>query len=238
MLLFITGLWLLVNAAQRISILSYGIGVGAVLILLRKYKYLLLVAVASLIFISMSSKLMDRYIQLFKVFGQKLSHINVVSIYAQEFDMESQRINTKTPTPKPVQLIEDRSSSIRFNVEWPRAIRALKKNPLLGTGYSSITLATDNDFLRMLGETGILGFLSLCLVLLGIILRGLKNFPLRKRGLTEIFVLSYLGAIPGIFLMMLFIDILEASKYATFFWLISGMFVSATNLLEKKNYDK
>ncbi len=238
-LIFIAGLWLLVNAAQRISIVSYGLGVGVVLSLLRKYKYLIVVAIASLIFISLSSKLMDRYIQLFKVYSQRFSQVNVVGIYAQEESSpESQRINTKTPTPEPMQLIEDRSTSIRFNVEWPRAIRALKKNPLLGTGYSSITLATDNDFLRMLGETGILGFLALCYVLLEVSIRGLINFPLKKRGLMEIFVLSYLGAIPGILLMMFFIDILEASKYATFFWLISGMFVSVTYILERKNIGK
>ncbi len=230
--LFIAGLWLLINAAQRISIVSYGLGVSAILVLLRKYKYLFLVLAASLIFISLSSKLMDRYLQLIEVASKKITEVPVVSIYAQ--DSESQRINTQTPTPQPAQVVEDRSSSIRFNVEWPRAIRALKKNPLVGTGYSSITLATDNDFLRMLGETGILGFLALCFVLLEIIFQGLKNFPLHKKGLMEIYVLAYLAAIPGIFLLMLFIDILEASKYATCFWFLSGMFVAVTHLLENK----
>jgi len=235
LVLFSLCLWLLVSAAQRISIVSYGIGVGAILILLRKYKYLFLVMVASLIFISMSSKLMDRYIQLFEVLSHRITLSEVNSVYAQEDATESQRINTLTPTPKPVEVVEDRSTSIRFNVEWPRALRALKKNPLLGTGYSSITLATDNDFLRMLGETGILGFLALCYLLIEIGLQALKNFPLQKRGLMEIFILSYLAASGGILLLMMFIDILEASKYATFFWFMSGMCVSVTYILQRKN---
>ena len=57
-----------------------------------------------------------------------------------------------------------RSFQIRLNIEWPRAIRAFWKNPFLGTGYSSITIATDNDYLRILGETGIFGLLSFVLL--------------------------------------------------------------------------
>ena len=83
---------------------------------------------------------------------------------------------TPTPTPQPIatssgeyfeptQLAVNRSTDIRLKVEWPRAIMAFLKNPLLGTGYSSITLATDNDYLRILGETGILGAFSFVLIL-------------------------------------------------------------------------
>ena len=59
-----------------------------------------------------------------------------------------------------------RSGEIRFNVEWPRAITAFSKNPLLGTGPGSITLATDNDYLRSLGESGLLGFITFAFILL------------------------------------------------------------------------
>ncbi len=231
--LFCAGFWLMINAAQRISIISYIVGISIVMIYLRKYKFLFVVLAVSLIFISLSSKLMDRYLQLINVAGKKITEVALVSVYAQDF--KTQRINSQTPTPLPIQVLEDRSTSIRFNVEWPRATRALKKNPLLGTGFSSITLATDNDFLRMLGETGILGFLALCFVLLEIVLQGFKRFPLEKSGILETYILAYLAAIPGILLLMFFIDILEASKYATFFWFLSGAFVASTRILEKKN---
>ena len=46
----------------------------------------------------------------------------------------------------------DVSFTTRFQGEWPNAIKAFKRNLLLGSGYSSITLATDNSFLRMLGR--------------------------------------------------------------------------------------
>ncbi|MDO8741694.1 MAG: O-antigen ligase family protein, partial [Candidatus Roizmanbacteria bacterium] len=43
-------------------------------------------------------------------------------------------------------VVSDISMATRFQVEWPRAINAFKKNPLLGTGPSSLTEATDGDY--------------------------------------------------------------------------------------------
>ena len=81
-----------------------------------------------------------------------------------------------------------------MNVEWPRAIRALKKNPLLGTGYSSITLATDNDYLRLLGETGVLGFLAFLLIGVRLIKRYLIAYPFKKLKEVETgFIVGLIG---------------------------------------------
>ncbi|MCD6225492.1 hypothetical protein J7J95_00200 [bacterium] len=121
------------------------------------------------------------------------------------------------PTPEEVEAAAARSSQIRFRVEWPRAVRAFLKNPLLGTGFSSLGLATDSDYLRLLGETGILGFLAFFLVIfhLG------KNFFL---GLLRNPVLGgFLGVILGILANAVFIDIFEASKVAFFFWMLMGV---------------
>lgn len=115
-----------------------------------------------------------------------------------------------------------RSFNIRFDVEWPRAIRAFEKNPLLGTGYSSITIATDNDYLRALGETGILGFLALALVFFVLIKRFVKSLSALK-GFEKSFIISTLCMIGVILATATFIDILEASKIAIVFWLIVGI---------------
>jgi len=117
-----------------------------------------------------------------------------------------ENINSQ-PTPAPV--FEDRSTSIRLNVEWPRALRAFKKNPLLGTGYSSITLATDNDFLRLLGEIGILGFLSFILIFSSIfnLARKMISKLFKLNGVEKAFVVSFVGGLIGILLNAIFIDI-------------------------------
>jgi O-antigen ligase len=134
----------------------------------------------------------------------------------------------KLPSPTPVPVTEDRSTSIRLNVEWPRAIRSLKKNLLLGTGYSSITLATDNDYLRALGEIGILGFFAFSLLFIRVVRVISKPFPYLKNFKTAnlAFITGFAGALAGIFVNAFFIDIFEASKFATIFWLFVGIAVS------------
>ncbi len=115
-----------------------------------------------------------------------------------------------------------RSFNIRFDVEWPRAIRAFQKNPIFGTGYSSITIATDNDYLRALGETGIVGFLSLALVFFILIKKYIKAL-FRLANFEKYFIVATLCTIAVMFGTAAFIDIFEASKIAVLFWIILGV---------------
>lgn len=217
-----SGLWLLANAVSRISVVSYLLATTVSLFVLKKYKGILIIIFVSLLVFAFSSSLLARYTQFVKVLYQRLSRIEV---FAQELPRRKE--NTLT-VPKPASIFEDRSISIRLNVEWPRAIRAFSKNPILGTGYSSITLATDNDFLRLLGEVGIVGFSAFLLIFANLgklIARGLKISG-SLGNVTKGFVVAYSGALAGILLNALFIDIFEASKFAIIFWLITGMYVS------------
>ena len=124
-----------------------------------------------------------------------------------------------------------RSFQIRLNIEWPRAITALKKNPFLGTGYSSLGIATDNDFLRSLGEVGFLGTAAFVLVLLEAakrIISGLKN----ENTLIRFFSAGVLSMFIAFIVNGLFIDVFEASKVASLFWLILGLNLAALKLKE------
>ncbi len=217
-LAIIASYWLLVNTVSRISIVSFIGAITLTLLLLRKYKMIPLILLASLIFFATSTQLLTRYLRVFQyLLTQAVPTVQAADInFAQVLGME------------------DRSTSIRLNVEWPRAIRALAKNPLLGTGFSSITLATDNDYLRLLGEVGFLGFAAFVLILLSQALHLIKLIPLPKKiGLRESFLAGIIGAFPGILLNAVFIDVFEASKFAILFWLLMGMVYSAGNLREK-----
>jgi O-antigen ligase len=207
-----SGLWLLGNSGSRISVVSYLMSVTFALILVKKYRAIPLVILLSLLFFVMSSNLMTRYGRIFNVLKKKVEVVKVV--YAQSGSVS-----------------EDRSTSIRLNVEWPRAIRAFAKNPLLGTGYSSITLATDNDYLRLLGEVGILGFSAFFLIFFRMVSLILKSFPLTKnfkQGELS-YLAGFVGALSGIFLNAVFIDVFEASKFAIIFWLLAGFMVGLLN---------
>ncbi|MDO8619118.1 MAG: O-antigen ligase family protein [Candidatus Daviesbacteria bacterium] len=115
-----------------------------------------------------------------------------------------------------------RSFGIRTNIEWPRAINSFGRNPILGTGYSSIALATDNDILRSLGETGLLGTLTLGLIFYTILKR-MWNFLKTALGFEYYFILSMFCSVLAILITSLFIDALEASKIAEVFWLMLGL---------------
>lgn len=137
---------------------------------------------------------------------------------------ESGAVAVDTVAGEPINTTElgvYRSFGIRFNVEWPRAINAFYKNPFLGTGYSSLTIATDNDILRSLGETGLLGTLSLTLIFF-IIARGMLSSIRTSSGFERSFVTGALCSILVLLVTAVFIDVLEASKVAEFFWLILG----------------
>lgn len=217
------GYWLLINTASRISLASYLIAVCISLLLMKKTKAIILVVVISLILSVFSPSLFARYKSLIDVYSQKIKNVKIVNISLININVSAQEIVPTITTPKPV--IEDRSTSIRLNVEWPRAIRAFSKNPLLGTGYSSIGLASDNDYLRLLAEVGILGFLGFILILTRIIMVFVSTYPLHRKlsGVRLGFVAGVVGGFLGTLINAVFIDVFEASKFAIIFWLLVGL---------------
>lgn len=219
----LSGFWLLVNSLARVSLVSYLVAVSVSLLLMKKYKAIVTVVLISLILSSFSPSLLNRYKRVYDVLYLKF--VPKLEVGARETVLPQK--GESTPKPISIPVFEDRSSSIRFNVEWPRAIRALYKNPLLGTGYSSISLATDNDYLRLLGEVGILGFFSFCLILFNVALVFYKALPLTERftGIELGFVAGVVGGIVGTLMNAVFIDVFEASKFAIIFWLVTGIAV-------------
>lgn len=245
MLLLASGasLWLLIESLSRIGQIAYAIATGVAFILIKRFKALAIIIIVSVILAAMSGSLDARFSRIFQVIYEKSGIQNILSqvkndftVNAQEFSLPANPHAASTPVPTPIPVFEDRSASIRLNVEWPRAIRAFEKNPLIGTGYSSIDLATDNDFLRMLGETGLIGLASFLLIFARIAKLFLqKAFPLTKKfeGIELGFMAGVIGAVIGTFVIATFIDIFEASKFATIFWLILGY---AVYFLRNKKY--
>lgn len=130
-------------------------------------------------------------------------------------------------------LLCDISCSTRLQVEWPRAIAAFLYNPFFGTGPSSLTEATDNDFLRWLGELGLVGTLIFVYILFSITLfikKVKKNLPEEEKYIYSGFLFGLLALL----IIAINIDVFEASKVAYNFWLIAGIFVGYLYLYEKK----
>lgn len=218
--LFITslsGLWLLGASLSRISLVSWVIASSLPLILFRKYKAVAAILMAAVLIVIAFPSFLGRYEELLKVVDSGSAKVEVLAA-----DFLPARQTPEPPVQTPVPVVEDRSTSIRLNVEWPRAVSAFYKNPLLGTGYSSIGLATDNDFLRALGEAGVLGLTAFVLIFLRIgriFLRYLKNIE-RFSTIENAFLSGLLASTVGILLTAVFLDIFEASKFALIYWFL------------------
>jgi len=127
------------------------------------------------------------------------------------------------------------SGAIRLDTLWPRAFKAFKMNPLLGTGYSTLTKetvaqfteaeSTDNDYLRALGETGLLGLLSFYSIILVGCLIVIKKMIKTKELLNFGIYAAYLSGVMGILVNALYIDVFEASKVAFIFWSITAIVI-------------
>ncbi|GAB4218992.1 MAG: hypothetical protein Fur009_2890 [Candidatus Microgenomates bacterium] len=133
--------------------------------------------------------------------------------------------STLTANLKPVNtVVSDISFATRLQVEWPRALNAFKSNIFLGTGPSSITEATDNDYLRWLGEFGLLGTLSFFLILFNIVKKTFFNL-VKKINKDTLPFIGFTFGLGALLVNALYIDVFEASKVAYTFWIIAGLFI-------------
>jgi hypothetical protein len=131
-------------------------------------------------------------------------------------------------------LAYDISFTTRLGGTWPRAFEAFKRNMLLGSGYSSISLASDNNYLRMLGETGALGFFAFAAIFVVYGIYVYRLLPSIKSRGSRHFILGVTAGIFGLALNAVLIDVFEASKVAYILWMLMGLSLGFLFLENKK----
>jgi len=125
------------------------------------------------------------------------------------------------------------SMGIRLDALWPQAIKGFQANPLLGTGYSTLVKtsvgeftyaeSTDNDFLRMLGETGLLGTLAFLAIIYYVLKMAVANLKNKPTPFVQILSLGAIGATLGMLTTATYIDVFESSKVAYVYWMIAAL---------------
>ncbi|OGE32005.1 hypothetical protein A2631_02710 [Candidatus Daviesbacteria bacterium RIFCSPHIGHO2_01_FULL_44_29] len=239
---------ILVMNAARLSFAALVVGIIILLVLLKKRMLIALLLLVVVLGAAYPSQLRDRLVSTimvnFRSAGDTYNPKNNLQEQRSKLNIPTLPISkdlvnaTKFSTPSggvapdvvpgeptdPTQLGVYRSGAIRLNYEWPLAIRAFMKNPFLGTGYSSLGLATDNDFLRSLGETGVLGSLAFFFLITRIVRDFWKGYQ-DKDQFTKILSAGMLIMVFCFVTNGLVIDVFEASKIATLFWLISGTYL-------------
>lgn len=250
-ILFLIGFHLLTLTASRISIFAFWGSATLCLILIRKYLWVIPLTFLIIFSFFNSKDLNQRLLATLKIFSppSKTATIDTTPSPAPPTTMPLVS-PTKGPviayvTPIPTvfrhQPLEEfipidadagvaRSGEIRFNVEWPRAITAFRKNPLLGTGLGSITLATDNDYLRFLGESGLLGFLSFSFIFVYLFIKSLPFIIKRKTDFYSQLPLIFFSVMLCIWSNAIFIDIFEASKVAYPLWILMALYYQSLTL--------
>ncbi len=115
------------------------------------------------------------------------------------------------------------SLCVRLESLWPAAIRGFGQNPITGTGYGTLNKVdrehisaadgTDNNYLRILGETGSLGFLAFGFLLL----------VSAKHSWRKPYMAPYYGSLLGMLIAAILFDVFAASKVAFTFWGLTGI---------------
>jgi hypothetical protein len=133
------------------------------------------------------------------------------------------------------------STGIRLDALWPRAWQGFLRNPLLGSGYSTLVKtqvweftqaeSTDNDYLRLLGETGLLGFITFLSIFAVTIVLLFKALTKTKDLLLAGLFAGGIGITVGLMVNALYIDVFEASKVAYTYWSLVGLLLAAASLV-------
>lgn len=132
-------------------------------------------------------------------------------------------------------ILYDISFTTRFQGTWPRAWEAFGRNFLLGSGYSVLSIASDSDYLRALGETGIAGLASFLFIPLAFFLF-VRAASQTAQPLVRTFAVGTSAALVGLLLTAVLIDVFEASKVAYVTWLTLGATVGALGIRYKKKF--
>ncbi|MEK7551296.1 MAG: hypothetical protein AAB532_01740 [Patescibacteria group bacterium] len=127
----------------------------------------------------------------------------------------------------------DLSFTTRFQGEWPRALEAFFRNVLIGSGYGSVSLAVDNNYFRILGEIGLLGFVAFFAIFTSLLVYIRKGFKDIESPLAKSFVLGFGAGAIGLFLNATLIDVFEASKIAFLLWMLVGITLGVLMLYQK-----
>src|SRR5204863_6881088 len=105
------------------------------------------------------------------------------------------------------------------------------------SGYGSVSLAVDNNYLRILGEVGLLGFVSFLTLFLifGVYVK--KIYPEIDSTVAKSFVLGLTAGIIGLSLNAILIDVFEASKIAFVLWALMGIGIALLTLYKKAQFN-
>lgn len=179
------------------------------------------------------------------VFGDGHEFTRVATISAT-----GERVETLIPTQSTWSanaLKYGLSMGIRLDTLWPQALKGFVNNPLFGNGYATLSVlekgqfteadSTDNNYLRVLGETGLFGLMSF-FGLIFIIIYELYKQSFKSLSIERGLQIGFIASCIGILINATYIDVFAASKVAFSFWLLAGLTVRVSKIDSNKSIQK
>ena len=138
------------------------------------------------------------------------------------------------------------SLCIRLEALWPQAINGFKRNPLLGSGFATLNKknifhfpdadGTDNNYLRILGETGVLGLITFFSIIGYVVFIAIKiliqtmpaSSSMKSNALYQVVAIGYIAGTAGLLVNAIYIDVFVASKVAYMFWSMTGVLLAVS----------
>ncbi len=134
------------------------------------------------------------------------------------------------------------SMGIRLDTLWPNALMGFSLNPYTGKGYATLNKkgvnefteadSTDNNLLRVLGETGLLGLITFGGIIILII--NTISLKLPTDDLTQTLSVGFIAATVGLLINSFIIDVFSASKVAFTYWGLAGLVIKSYTLAHPK----
>lgn len=230
-----SGLTMLVLSGAKTSLLAYGIAIAVVVILsIRRLQnshlklavgtgaLLAAIAVSSLLWIFLPATTRGAY----------LSQLSIIGRSRTAAPPDYQGVPKDGNVWSENALKYGQSIGIRLDTLWPQALLGFVNNPLTGNGFGTLAMlgtgrfvetdSTDNNFLRTLGESGIVGFVVFYSTILWLMRRSVHSL-LARDPLVYALAAGFIGSITGLLVNAVYIDVFAASKVAFTFWGLAGL---------------
>jgi len=147
-------------------------------------------------------------------------------------------------------LEDDQSAAMRL-LFWGVAVTLFLRSPVIGVGYGNFrdlyslpgiasgVFDVHNLYLQLLSETGLIGFIAFCGLIVLVIGRCLRNLRLRNHDLRTIVNFAALGAVVAL-LLHGFVDFLfiVSPQFTALFWLILGLVVASDRWPKPRPYSR
>jgi hypothetical protein len=229
--LVIAGLqiFILLLAATRIEFISIPIGLAVLGIMKGKVKQTLalIIILAALAGLMMPSSLKDRFSIIFK--QETIETITDAATGIKRVD-----INNTLEMQQLMPSDYDLSALMRLYF-WINAFDVFKTYPVFGAGQSALGDVVDNNYLRVLGENGIVGFAVFIMLIYHIWKNCVKVY--NNEAMSKEFrdyALFVLVMLANMLIIALMGDVFEMSKIAFFFWLLVGVFFKMKGIESKE----